>query len=179
MRFVPVMAVMLISALMGCAGKAPDDFAGVTPRFVVEQYFSGTTRAWGIFEDRFGKVRRQFSVDIEGRWDGRELILDERFVYKDGETDRRVWTIRKTADGRYEGRADDVIGTATGIAAGNALNWRYAMMLKVGDDKWRVQFDDWMFQQDDEVMINRAAVSKWGIEIGQVTLVFRKASASR
>lgn len=176
MRLLPVMGLMLVSALMGCAGKTTEDFAGSAPRFVIEQYFAGKTRAWGLFEDRFGKVRRQFTVDIEGRWDGRELILDERFVYKDGETDRRVWTILKTAEGRYEGRADDVVGIATGESNGNALNWRYTMMLKVGDGAWRVQFDDWMLQQDDEVMINRASVSKWGIEIGQVTLFFRKMS---
>jgi hypothetical protein len=164
-------AVFLIT---GCGTMKPQDFAETEPRLVVEEYFAGQTRAWGLFEDRFGDLRRQFVVDIEGRWDGRELVLDEHFTYADGERDRRVWRIVKKDDHTYEGRADDVLGTATGVAYGNALNWRYDMDLKVGDNTWRVRFDDWMFLQPDGVLINRARVSKFGLEIGEVTLVFRK-----
>ncbi|MBZ0173301.1 MAG: DUF3833 family protein, partial [Phycisphaerales bacterium] len=63
------------------------------------------------------------------------------------------------------GRADDVVGTATGIAYGKALNWQYDFDLKVGDRTIRVRFDDWMFRQDEKVMVNRATVSKFGIEL--------------
>jgi Protein of unknown function (DUF3833) len=164
-------ALMLLS---GCTSMKPIDFKDAAPRLVVEEYFAGNTRAWGLFEDRFGTVRRQFVVDITGTWDGSELILDERFHYNDGERDRRVWHIRKTGDHRYEGRAGDVIGVAAGEAYGNALNWRYDMNLKVGDGTWRVHFNDWMFLQPSGVLINKARVSKFGIEIGEVTLAFVK-----
>lgn len=160
--------------LTGCTSMKPADFATATPKLVLEDYFAGQTRAWGLFEDRFGTVRRQFTVDITGDWDGNRLVLDEHFLYNDGETDRRVWTIRKTADGSYIGLADDVIGRAEGTAAGNALNWAYTMDLKVGDGTVRVRFDDWMFLQPDNVMINRAKVTKWGFDIGEVTLFFQK-----
>lgn len=152
----------------------PADFAAATPTLVLEEYFAGHTKAWGLFEDRFGKVRRQFTVDITGTVNGDVLTLDERFVFNDGETEQRIWTIRRRGDGRYEGTAGDVIGTADGVAAGNALNWAYSMNLKVGDGTLRVAFDDWMFLQPGGVMINRARVSKWGIDIGEVTLFFAK-----
>jgi len=152
----------------------PQEFADSEPRLVIEDYFAGRSRAWGLFEDRFGDLRRQFVVDIEGRWDGRELVLYEQFTYADGERARRVWRIVKKDEHTYEGRADDVVGTAAGVAYGNALNWRYNLDLKVGDKTWRVHFDDWMFLQPDGVLINRARVSKFGVEIGEVTLVFRK-----
>jgi hypothetical protein len=151
-----------------------EDFSGQEPELVLEEYFAGKSRAWGIFEDRFGNLRRQFVVEIDGSWDGRELVLDEKFAYSDGETDRRVWRIQKRGPHGYEGRADDVIGTAVGDARGNALNWRYSMDLKVGDGSWRVTFDDWMFLQRDGVLINRARVSKWGITIGEATIFFVK-----
>ena len=160
--------------LSGCTSMKPIDFKDAEPKLVLEEYFSGKTRAWGIFEDRFGKLRRQFTVDIAGSWDGRELVLDERFRYHDGEQDRRVWHITKTGEHSYEGRAGDVVGTATGAAYGNALNWRYDMDLRVGDGTWRVHFNDWMFLQPNRVLINRARVSKFGIEIGEVTLFFMK-----
>jgi hypothetical protein len=153
------------------------DFAEQQPELLLENYFAGQTRAWGIFEDRFGNLRRQFTVDIDGTWNGEELVLDERFSYSDGETDRRVWRIRKRGDRGYEGRADDVVGTAVGEARGNALNWRYTMDLKVGDGSWRVTFDDWMFLQPDGVLINRARVSKWGITVGEATIFFVKDEA--
>jgi hypothetical protein len=151
-----------------------EQFTNTKPQFVLEEYFSGETKAWGIFEDRFGNLRRQFSVKINGTWDGQQLVLDEHFTYADGEKDRRVWTIKKRDAHHYEGQADDVIGIAKGESYGNALNWRYDMDLKVGDGTWRVHFNDWMFLQSDGVLINRARVSKWGVEIGQVTLAFQK-----
>ncbi len=160
--------------LLGCSSMKPQDFADREPRLVIEEYFAGETEAWGIFQDRFGTLRRQFKVDIEGDWDGETLTLVEDFVYDDGETETRIWRIEKQDEHRYTGRADGVIGIAEGQAYGNALNWRYQFALKVGDDTWTVAFDDWMFLQSDGVLINRAEVTKFGIKIGEVTLMFRK-----
>ncbi len=174
MRFFSVIFALLV--LSGCTNMKPSDFSGTTPQLRIEEYFAGHTRAWGIFEDRFGNLRRQFVVDIEGKWNGETLVLDESFLYSDGEKDRRVWTIRKIDAHRYEGQAADVIGVAVGEAYGNALNWRYDMDLKVGEGTLRVHFNDWMFLQESGVLVNRARVSKFGIEIGEVTLFFQKST---
>ena len=171
--FVAVLLVILVG-LTGCSGMKVSDFEDSEPRLLIEDYFNGRTQAWGIFEDRFGTLRRQFVVDIEGTWDGRELVLREDFVFSDGELDQRTWRITKVDDHRYEGRADDVVGVAEGESRGNALNWSYTIDLRLGDDTMRVRFDDWMFLQPDGVLMNRARVSKWGFEIGQVTLMFMK-----
>jgi hypothetical protein len=156
----------------------PEDFATKQPRFVIEDYFAGKTKAWGMFEDRFGNLRREFVVDITGTWDGTQLVLDERFVYSDGEKETRVWTIKKQDEHNYTGTAAGVVGTAVGKSYGNALNWSYDFDLKVGDGTWRVHFNDWMFLQPEGVMLNRAVVSKFGIDIGTVTLAFSKPQAS-
>lgn len=152
----------------------PEDFSNAEPKLNLFDYFEGQTTAWGIFEDRFGTLRRQFQVDITGTIDGNLLTLDEQFDYSDGEKDQRIWKIRKINDNTYEGRAGDVIGTALGVSSGNALNWSYDMDLKVGESTIRVRFDDWMFLQKGNVMVNRAKVSKWGIELGEVSLFFMK-----
>ena len=152
-----------------------DDFTDKSPKFVLEQYFHGKTRAWGLFEDRFGNVRRQFVVDINGNWDGTILTLDEDFLFDDGEKDFRQWRIRKLKDGTYEGRADDVIGTAKGVASGNSLHWSYVLDLKRdGDSSIKVKLDDWMFLQSGGVLLNRARMSKFGIELGQITISFKR-----
>jgi hypothetical protein len=160
--------------LSGCSGMRAEDFAGAEPRFELEDYFAGQVRAWGLFQDRFGNVRRQFVVDIEGRPTEDGITLIEDFVYSDGETERRVWEIRRTGEHTYVGQAGGVVGTAQGRAYGNALNWSYDFDLQVGDRTLRVHFDDWMFLQPDGVMINRATVTKFGFEVGEAIIVFRR-----
>lgn len=150
------------------------DFERKTPILRIEDYFDGRTKAWGIFEDRFGTLRREFTVDITGVRDGGTITLTEDFQYADGETERRIWVIKRTGDGTYEGTADGVVGTASGASAGNALHWKYAFDLNVDGDIWRVAFDDWLFLQPGDVVVNRATVSRWGFTIGQVTLFFSK-----
>ncbi len=144
------------------------------PALVLEEYFDGKVEAWGIFVDRFGNLRREFKVDIEGTFDGRTLELFEHFAYADGETGTRIWRITPGPDGRYEGRADDVIGPANGAVQGNALHWAYDVELPIGGRRWQVHFDDWMFRQDDRTVINRATVSKFGFTLGEVIILFRK-----
>ena len=55
----------------------PTDFSDTKPDLRIEKYFAGQTRRWGIFEDRFGSLRRKFFANIRGIWDGEQLVLDE------------------------------------------------------------------------------------------------------
>ena len=165
--------------LTGCSAMKIDDFADTGPEFVPEEYFLGQTKAWGFFQDRFGTVRREFVVYIHGYMDGDVLVLDEDFVYADGEIDKRIWRIRYLGDGRYEGEADDIIGTAEGERRGKAMRWGYDFDLAVGDRTWRVTFDDWMLRQDEGVMINKTTVSKWGFTLGEVFIFFQKQPEAR
>jgi hypothetical protein len=182
-RLVSILAgLVVIFGLASCANRPISDFAKATPELVLEEFFPGRTVAYGIFEDRFGDLRRRFRVEIDGRMQDGDLILDERFIYDDGEQQQRIWTITaaRAADGSrlYQGRAADVIGTAEGSAAGPALNWSYEVGLAIGGRIWEVRFDDWIYQLDENVALNRARVSKWGIELGTVTLVFLRGAAA-
>jgi len=170
-RFILFALALLATA---CAGPRIEEFANTQPRLVLEDYFTGKTRGWGIFHDRFGVVKRQFVVDIDGTWDGATLVMDEKFRNSDGSTEGRIWTIRKLGDGRYEGRAGDVDGVAEGVTAGQALRWSYHLMLKVDDSTWRVHMDDWMYLQPDGVLINRTTMSKLGVELGTLSLFFTR-----
>jgi hypothetical protein len=158
----------------GCTSVSVDDFKDSAPAFVLEDYFDGETRAWGLFEDRTGKVRRQFVVDISGSWDGTTLLLNEDFRYNDGELENRVWTITKAGPNDYLGETAQSVGIAVGKTAGNAFRWAYDFNLKVGDSIWKVHFDDWMFLQPNGVLLNKATVSRWGLKIGTVFLSFSK-----
>jgi hypothetical protein len=165
---------LLVVTLNGCAAMKPQDFADQTPRFTFEEYFSGPTRGHGIFFDRFGKVQLRFVVDLNGTWNGDTLTLDEELRADNGEITRRTFTITKVDPHRYEVRTEDIVGVGTIEAYGNAVRWVYDLKQKIGDDVWVLSFDDWMYLQEDGVVLNRAYAKKFGITIGEVFMSVRK-----
>ena len=169
-------AAMLAAAalLAGCAAPEVTEYAREQPVLDMRAYFNGRVDGWGLFTDRGGKVVKRFTVAMDCRWNGDEGVLDEDFTYSDGSKQRRIWRVRKLADGRYVGWADDVVGEATGQAAGNTLRWNYTLALPVDGRTWHVQMDDWMHLVDSEVLLNRTAMSKFGVHLGDVTLSFRR-----
>lgn len=161
-------------ALTGCAGPQIADYAAEKPVLDLREYFNGTLDAYGVFTDRSGKVVKRFTVVMRCSWNGDEGVLDEDFFYSDGTTQKRIWRLRHLGNGRYEGRADDVVGVAQGQTAGNAFRWGYTLALPVDGKVYEVQFDDWMYLMDQRVMLNKAAMSKFGVFLGEVTLSFVK-----
>ena len=167
--------LIILFIISGCAKEMNiDKFTDSKPEFVLENYFDGKVEAWGLFHDRFGNLKRQFKVSITGTRKDDQIILDERFLYDDGEKDQRIWTIDILGQNKYHGRADDVIGVAKGESNGNALNWTYELLLKVKDKTIKVTFDDWMFLQEKGILLNRAEVNKFGLNIGVVSITFLK-----
>jgi hypothetical protein len=160
--------------LMACASPKPADYAAEKPVLDLREYFNGDIDAYGIFTDRSGQVVRRFVVTIKASWEGEKGVLEEDFVYSDGEKQRRVWTLIHQGDGKYIGTADDVVGEASGQVAGNAFQWSYVLRLPVGDRTYDVSFNDWMYLMSDKVMLNKATMSKFGIRLGEVTLSFHK-----
>ena len=175
------MALRLLIALFAltlaaCSGRPSlEERADAPQTLVLEQYFDGQLTAWGQFQDRFGTIRRSFVADIQGDWDGETLTLTEDFVYEDKSTEQRVWRLRKTGANTWAGTAAGVIGEATGEVRGDAFNWRYTIDLDTPDGPFRASFDDWMWlQADGKALINRAYMSKYGFDIGEVLIFFQK-----
>jgi hypothetical protein len=168
-------AASLTLGLAGCASAPrPEDYAAEKPVLDLRQYFNGRLTAHGVFTDRGGRVQRRFVVQMDCSWTGEQGVLDERFTYSDGKTERRVWRLTHHGGGRYTGTADDVVGTAEGQASGNAFYWAYTLRLPVDGRVFEVQFEDWMWLVDERVMLNKAVMSKFGIRLGEVTLVFNR-----
>jgi hypothetical protein len=164
--------------LSACAGQKISQYANEKPTLDLSEYFSGTIDAYGIFTDRSGVVKKRFTVLIQANWtvvDGKKTgVLDESFEYSDGSKQKRIWRLTEVSPGKYVGKADDVVGDALGESSGNALNWAYTLALPVDDTIYNVQFDDWMYLVNSKVMLNKAKMSKFGIELGEVTLSFYK-----
>jgi hypothetical protein len=169
-----VMFMSIMGFISGCGGPSLKKYETSKPELSLEEYFDGNIKAWGFVQDRKGDVVRRFDVDMVGKWEDNVGTLEESFRYYDGETQGRVWTIKKLADDRYEGSASDIIGTAKGNVKGSAVRWAYQMDLPVGDDVYRVVFDDWMFLMNDDVLINRSYIKKFGFTVAELTLFMQK-----
>ena len=172
LRFALLAAAVTLGA--GCAAPNVDSYRDKRPVLDLRTYFDGEIEAYGMFQNRSGEVIKRFTVAIKASWNGNIGTLEEDFLYTDGTTDRRVWTITKVDEHNYIGTAADVIGEAKGTAYGNTLRWRYVLALPVEGKIYHVSFDDWMYLIDDKVMLNRSEMRKFGFRLGEVTLAFRK-----
>ena len=172
-----IILIILTSFLItSCSGNSmkPTDFKDQKPRLIIEDYLSGNIKAWGILQNRSGKVTRQFSADLDGKWDGKQLILDEKFNWSDGEVQTRQWIISKIDNHNYEGTAGDVVGTAKGFSYGPAFKFEYVLLVPVKGKEIKITFDDWIFKQDEKVAINRATMTKFGFKVAELTVMFVK-----
>ena len=169
-----IISLFLITNCSNNSSMKPEDFKDKKPRLVIEEYLSGNIKAWGVLQNRSGKVTRQFSADLVGKWDGKQLILDEKFNWDDGEIQTRQWQITKIDENYYEGTAGDVVGKAKGYSYGPAFKFEYVLLVPVKGKEMKITFDDWIFKQDDRVAINRATMTKFGFKVAELTVVFVK-----
>ena len=170
-----IISLTSLILLTGCmSGPSPEDRNDVTPPLVLENFLDGQTYAYGAFE-RGGILDRKFWVEIDGDWDGDVLTLDEHFLYDDGTTQRRVWEMERLSEGRFSGTAGDVIGSAEIETYGDAAYFEYLVDLLLSDGSTvRVRFNDRIYRLSEDMLMNRATVSKYGLDVGEVSLVFIK-----
>lgn len=175
MKIFKIMATMgVLIMLSSCAAHNIDYYKDTKPRADIKEYFNGPIKAWGIVQDWRGRVVRRFDIELVGEWNGDVGTLTEHFDFYDGEKQQRVWTIKKLADGSFEGTASDIIDKATGKAEGSAVRWNYVMDLPVKDTTYHIRFDDWMWLMNDDVLINRSYLKKFGITVSELTIFMQK-----
>ncbi len=173
-----IIAMIVVAILSGCAGKIDGSkYSAITPTLELEAFFNGDVKAWGIVQDRSGNVVQRFKVDIAGRIEGTKIILDETFHYGLGDgVKHRIWTINKTGASTYSGTANDINDKAVGSAFGNAVRWSYTMDLPVGKRAYKLMFDDWLWAFDENTLINRSYIKKFGLVMAEVTIFMQKVS---
>lgn len=151
------------------------------PRFsnTITRFFEGDCEAAGVIVDRFGRLRRMFSGAMRGRWSGDRFVLDEEFVFDDGESDHRRWTLELQSDRCFTARCADVVGFASGRDGQVQCRMSYRFKLPVGGRIVGCRFDDRMYQIDGRTMANRAVIYLFGIRIAEITATFWKCDETR
>lgn len=151
------------------------DYQSLKPRLELDKFFNGKIKAWGIIQSATGTVMAKFDANLVGKWDGNNGILEEDFYYYDtGRKQHRIWQIKKLDDMHYTGSANDIEGIAKGIAFGNAINWHYEMYVPVNNSSYKFKFDDWMWAMNNDTVINRSYMKKFGITLAEITIFMQK-----
>lgn len=140
--------------------------------FELTSFLEGRSSAWGVFEDRFGKVRRRFSVELVGRWLDGVFRLEESFTYEDQTRETRVWLVVPRENGRFSATSDDCVGEAHGICDADQISMSYRFRLKLEARELHVDFEDRFYLIGDGIAVNRATMRKWGVKLGEVSLFF-------
>ncbi len=141
-------------------------------------WLEGPTTASGVFEDRRGRIRRRFTVQLMGRAEANTLHLEEHFVFEDGERQQRTWVLTRGADRTFTGHCEDAVSEARGAFADGVAHLHSELRLKVGRRQVAMRFDDAFYEAGGNAVLNRSTVSKWGIRLGQVLILFRKDQGS-
>ena len=169
-----IISLLFLKSYFNTNTMKPEDFKGTKPTINIEKYFEGSVEAWGLLQDRKGKVTRQFKADMFGKFENNILTLEEDFFWTDGEKQKRIWKIEKLDGNNYQGTAPDVVGSAKGFQYGSAFKFEYDLLVPFKSKNIKVSFDDWIFKQDEKVAINRAKLTKFGFKVGELTVFFLK-----
>jgi hypothetical protein len=145
--------------------------------FEITQFLEGRTVAWGIVEDRFGKLRRRFNVAMNGYWEGASFVLDECFTYDTGEAETRRWLVMPRENGKFSATCEDCVGSAEGECVGDAILMLYRFRLTMGGHRIVVNFSDRLYRIADDMAVNRATISKWGVRLVELFIFFKRESS--
>ncbi|AYM88701.1 DUF3833 domain-containing protein [Pseudoalteromonas agarivorans] len=173
-KFKQLCILMAALFLVSCSAPKVEYYNSSNPEFDFKAFFSGDLKAYGVVQDYKGELTRKLVVTMNARWEGNEGVIEEDFVYDDGETQKRIWYVTLNDDNSLVGRADDVFGIATGKSAGSVFHWNYNVALPYDGSTLEVNFDDWMYLVTQSRLINRTSIVKFGVEVGEVTLVIEK-----
>lgn len=161
-------------ALLSCSSPQLKSYSNTTPNLDLTTFFNGELVAYGMVLDRSGELTRRFNVTLNASWQGNKGVIDEQFIFNDGEKSTRVWQLTKTGDNSYQGTAGDVIGIAYGETSGSVLHWQYDMTINVDGTDYEVSLDDWMYLIDDNRLFNKTDIIKFGLKVGELILYIEK-----
>jgi hypothetical protein len=173
-KYMKSLAFVITCFFIASCSVELDDYKVQEKSFDLKSYFEGRVIAWGVIQDYSNEVKRRFCVEIDGNWEDEKGVLAEKFFFNDGEISYRNWQLTQLPDGSYIGTAEDVVGTAIGKHQGFAFQLQYELSLDIDGDITQVTMDDWMFQLDENKVMNKTSMSKFGIKVAEITLFFDK-----
>jgi Protein of unknown function (DUF3833) len=147
------------------------------PNLVLEQFFAGQFKGWGVTLSRNGKIENQFSIEAVGTWDESvsALSLTETYSFDDGHSDVLSWTIIKKSNNRYVGKERKIIGRAKGSQSGNHFLWSYRRDTPQKNKRVsRLAYSDHFMLMTPNLLLVTASITKWGFSVATLNVIYQK-----
>ncbi len=161
----------------GCTNNTIEAYGDRKTKVDLRNFFKGDIEGWGAVFDYKGQQTRSFSVKIIGTWQTPDKgVLQEWFEFDDGEKTERIWDIVFSNEQLFIGKAKDVIGDADGTQNGNAVNLHYTLRIPYKDSTLDLNMDDWMYLIEENLILNRTTMKKFGFKVGEIVLFMKKKS---
>jgi hypothetical protein len=161
-------------SLGGCATLPASPDLPTRP-ITLDQAFMGRKRGAGLFRVPLTGDERRFTALLNGHLsrDGQRLTIVEDFLYDDGQKNRLSWVFDRAGAGRWIGRREDTVGTATAIEQNGEVRLSYTADFASDTSVTRLGFEDVIYQRADGVIVNDAVVTRFGFPIGTVRFEIR------
>lgn len=160
--------------LPGCSNNKLEYYANKKHKIDLKYFFNGDIEGWGAIFDYQGRQIRSFNVKIKASWNNNQGTLDEWFEFDDGEKTKRIWDITFTDDKIFKGKVHDIIGQAKGEQKGSAVNLHYTLQVPYNNSSIDLKMDDWMYLIEDDLILNRTSMKKFGFKVGEIILFMKK-----
>lgn len=168
---------MLVCGVAGLMSLAPTsaDAAKTRSSFGLVQAFQGRTYGVGAFSAPLFGIHRTVRTTLTGSLSGRHLTVFEKIDFTDGERQRKTWRFTKVAPGEWVGRRADVVGLAKATEHNGVVTLTYeAQVSSSAFGNTVLSFYDVIYRRADGKVVNETTVSKFGVPVGTVSLLFRR-----
>lgn len=168
-----VLCLCAVLLAAGCAAPLrPEMFATTSPAFDPVTFWSGGTASWGVIEDRDGAPTAIVTTTTDATAEGLDGLHMVQHVVTNGKDTVRDWHIRRLGNGQFEATANDLVGTARGVASGRTLHWTWTWATNPGNPLLNVKMEQWMYLADNGTLMNRTIISKLGVRLAEVSEQF-------
>jgi hypothetical protein len=175
MKKIKTLLVIFFSFIIpGCSSNNIEYYSHKKHTVDLKSFFSGNIEGWGAIFDYSGRQIRSFKVVIKGTWNNKEGQLQEWFEFDDGEKNKRTWDIVFQDSQIFIGKAHDVMGEAQGRQNGSAVNINYILQVPYKNYVINLKMDDWMYLVENDLILNRTAMKKFGFKVGEIVLFMKK-----
>ncbi len=164
-------ALYFLAACASIPSGTPDDTS-----FDITDYFSSQVIGHGVIE-RGAKVLGRFDMVVETQQEDGTLLLDETFYFDGREPFNRVWRLTRQVPGVWIGTADNVQGTTTIKIIEGTVYMNYVASFPFKDGMIDLRFNQQLIEMKGGKVLNRSRLSKFGIPVSTVTVIFDKADS--
>ena len=169
-RLLCLCAILLVA---GCAAPLrPEAFTNTAPAFDPVTFWTGRMASWGVVENRDGAPTAIVTTTTDATAEGPDGLHMVQHVMTAGKDTVRDWHMRRLGDGKFLATANDMVGTARGVASGRTFHWTWTLATKPGNGVLNVSMEQWMYLADNGTLMNRTIITKLGVRLAEISEQF-------